>query len=230
MSLRTIHPRTSRINRSEQAVPGNNPHFMESAAKGDADVVFLDLEDAIAVDGKEDARKLVIEQPRRTGWELASLRQGQVELTEDHYRIRQDLKAGGNTTIDVTLKRPRLQQLRLINLSTVQLASYAKTGELDGKLRKAFQELAELKGAIERHDRRLKQLNGNRRRIFEEQKRIRDNLGRVPSNSDLHRRYLEKLSLQEDKLESLATEIVQAKEKRNQAVERLQDRIAALVL
>ena len=44
MSLRTIHPRTSRINRSEQAVPGSNTHFMENAANGDADVVFLDLE------------------------------------------------------------------------------------------------------------------------------------------------------------------------------------------
>jgi malyl-CoA/(S)-citramalyl-CoA lyase len=68
MSLRTIHPRTSRINRSEQAVPGNNAHFMESAAKGDADVVFLDLEDAIAVDGKEDARKQVIEALHDLDW------------------------------------------------------------------------------------------------------------------------------------------------------------------
>ncbi len=68
MSLRTIHPRTSRINRSEQAVPGNNAHFMENAAKGDADVVFLDLEDAIAVDGKEDARKLVIEALHDLDW------------------------------------------------------------------------------------------------------------------------------------------------------------------
>jgi len=41
---------------------------MENAAKGDADVVFLDLEDAIAVDGKEDARKLVIEALHDLDW------------------------------------------------------------------------------------------------------------------------------------------------------------------
>ena len=89
---------------------------------------------------------------------------------------------------------------------------------------------AELKGAIERQDRRLEQLKANRRRIFEEQKRIRDNLGRVPSNSDLHRRYIEKLGVQEDNLERLAAETVQSEEERNQALERLEDRIAALKL
>ena len=177
-----------------------------------------------------EARKLIIEQPRRAGWELVSLKQGQVELTEDRYRIREDLAAGGDTTIDVTLKRPRLQRLQLTSLPTQQLVAYAKTGELDGKLRAALEELAELKGAIEQHDRRLARLEKNRRRMFEEQKRIRDNLQRVPSNSDLHRRYIEKLGVQEDKLESLVAQIVQAEEDRNQAQERLQDRIAALKL
>ncbi len=68
MSLRTIHPRTSRINRSEQAVPGSNAHFMEKAAKGEADVVFLDLEDAVAPDDKERARKQVIEALQDLDW------------------------------------------------------------------------------------------------------------------------------------------------------------------
>jgi len=68
MSLRTIHPRTSRVNRSEQAVPGCNSHFMEGASKGDADVVFLDLEDAVPVDDKERARKQVIEALHDLDW------------------------------------------------------------------------------------------------------------------------------------------------------------------
>ena len=68
MSLRTIHPRTARINRSEQAVPGSNTRFMENAAKGDADVVFLDLEDSVAVDDKERARKQVIEALHDLDW------------------------------------------------------------------------------------------------------------------------------------------------------------------
>ncbi len=48
MSLTQIQQRTTRINRSELAVPGCSSRFMESASCGGADVVFLDLEDAVA--------------------------------------------------------------------------------------------------------------------------------------------------------------------------------------
>jgi len=60
MSHTIVSQCTARLNRSEQAVPGSNPTFMEKAAKGSADVVFLDLEDAVAPDEKEQARKNVI--------------------------------------------------------------------------------------------------------------------------------------------------------------------------
>jgi citrate lyase subunit beta/citryl-CoA lyase len=52
--------RKPRLQRSELAVPGSNPSFMEKAAKGDADYVFLDLEDAVAPPDKEQARKNVV--------------------------------------------------------------------------------------------------------------------------------------------------------------------------
>ena len=43
----TLHPlRQARLQRSELAVPGSNPDFIEKAAASAADYVFLDLEDA----------------------------------------------------------------------------------------------------------------------------------------------------------------------------------------
>ena len=60
MSLTQTPQRTLRVNRSELAVPGSNPRFMESASRSDADLVFLDLEDAVAPAEKEQARKQVI--------------------------------------------------------------------------------------------------------------------------------------------------------------------------
>ena len=68
MSHTIITQCTARVNRSEQAVPGSNPTFMEKAAKGMADVVFLDLEDAVAPDEKEKARKNVIEALQELDW------------------------------------------------------------------------------------------------------------------------------------------------------------------
>jgi malyl-CoA/(S)-citramalyl-CoA lyase len=51
----------ARLHRSELAVPGTNVGAMEKAPTLGADVVFLDLEDAVAPDDKEQARKNVIE-------------------------------------------------------------------------------------------------------------------------------------------------------------------------
>jgi malyl-CoA/(S)-citramalyl-CoA lyase len=68
MSHTIVSQCTARVNRSEQAVPGSNPTFMEKASKGLADVVFLDLEDAVAPDEKEKARKYVIEALHDLDW------------------------------------------------------------------------------------------------------------------------------------------------------------------
>ena len=51
----------ARLHRSELAVPGTNVRALEKAPTLGADVVFLDLEDAVAPDDKERARANVIE-------------------------------------------------------------------------------------------------------------------------------------------------------------------------
>jgi len=51
----------ARLHRSELAVPGTNLRAIEKAPTVGADVVFLDLEDAVAPDDKEHARANVIE-------------------------------------------------------------------------------------------------------------------------------------------------------------------------
>jgi citrate lyase beta subunit len=57
----TLHPlRRARLQRSELAVPGSNPAFVEKALTSAADYVFLDLEDAVAPPEKEQARRNVV--------------------------------------------------------------------------------------------------------------------------------------------------------------------------
>jgi malyl-CoA/(S)-citramalyl-CoA lyase len=57
-----------RLHRSELAVPGTNVRAMAKAPTLGADVVFLDLEDAVAPDDKEQARSNVIEALRAHDW------------------------------------------------------------------------------------------------------------------------------------------------------------------
>jgi citrate lyase beta subunit len=64
-----LHPlRRQRLHRSELAVPASNPTMVEKAADSAADVVFLDLEDAVAPPEKEQARKNAIEALNDIDW------------------------------------------------------------------------------------------------------------------------------------------------------------------
>ncbi|HUK20225.1 MAG TPA: CoA ester lyase [Gemmatimonadales bacterium] len=60
MSLVRHEPASPRLQRSELAVPGSQPSMFPKALEGDADYVFLDLEDAVAPADKEQSRKNVI--------------------------------------------------------------------------------------------------------------------------------------------------------------------------
>lgn len=60
MSFTKIPTAVPRLNRSTLAVPGSNPRFIEKAPGSAADIIFFDLEDSVAPDRKEQARKDVI--------------------------------------------------------------------------------------------------------------------------------------------------------------------------
>ena len=58
----------NRLHRSELAVPGSNKRMLEKAPDSGADIVFLDLEDAVAPDDKEQARANIIEALKTYDW------------------------------------------------------------------------------------------------------------------------------------------------------------------
>jgi malyl-CoA/(S)-citramalyl-CoA lyase len=62
-----------RLHRSELAVPGSSTRMLEKAPNAGADVVFLDLEDAVAPDDKVQARANVIEALNGLDWSACSV-------------------------------------------------------------------------------------------------------------------------------------------------------------
>ena len=87
MSFTIVEQATPRLNRSELAVPGSNPKLFEKAASSDVDVVFLDLEDAVAPDEKEQARKNVIEAINDIDWGDKTL-SVRINGLDTHYMYR----------------------------------------------------------------------------------------------------------------------------------------------
>ncbi|MBY0351441.1 CoA ester lyase [Tabrizicola sp.] len=68
MSFNVITQAPARLNRSELAVPGSAPQMFAKAAASDADVIFLDLEDAVAPDDKPQARRNIIKALNEIDW------------------------------------------------------------------------------------------------------------------------------------------------------------------
>src|SRR6476661_2197611 len=87
MSFFTVEQAQARLNRSELAVPGSQPQMFEKAAKSAADVVFLDLEDAVAPDDKAQARKNIIQAIGDIDWGNKSL-SVRINGLDTHYMYR----------------------------------------------------------------------------------------------------------------------------------------------
>ena len=60
--------RPARLRRSELSTPGSSDKMMEKAATSGADVVFLDLEDAVAPNAKVAAREMIVAALTRLEW------------------------------------------------------------------------------------------------------------------------------------------------------------------
>ena len=87
MSFHPIEQAPGRLNRSELAVPGSQPEMFEKAAKSDVDVIFLDLEDAVAPDEKEGARKNIIRALNEVDWGTKSM-SIRINGLDTHYMYR----------------------------------------------------------------------------------------------------------------------------------------------
>src|SRR3546814_19003714 len=87
MSFTIVEPAPARLNRSELAVPGSNPKLFKKAAESAADVVFLDLEDAVAPDDKEQARKHIVNALNEVEWGTKTLSVRTTGLA-NHYPYR----------------------------------------------------------------------------------------------------------------------------------------------
>lgn len=87
MSFQPIEQTPGRLNRSELAIPGSQPQMFEKAAKLDVDVIFLDLEDAVAPNEKEQARKNIIKALNEIDWGNKSM-SVRINGLDTHYMYR----------------------------------------------------------------------------------------------------------------------------------------------
>ena len=111
MSFTLVDQATPRLHRSELAVPGSNPAIFEKAAKSAADIVFLDLEDAVAPDDKEQARKNIVQALNDMDWGSKTM-MVRINGLDTHYMYRD--------VVDVVENCPRLDMLLIPKVGVPQ--------------------------------------------------------------------------------------------------------------
>jgi malyl-CoA/(S)-citramalyl-CoA lyase len=102
MSFTTIEQATPRLHRSELAVPGTNPALFAKAAKSSADIIFLDCEDAVAPDDKEQARSNIIHGLNQLDWGSKTM-MVRINGLDTHYMYRD--------VVDIVEACPRLDMI-----------------------------------------------------------------------------------------------------------------------
>jgi len=101
----------NRLRRSELAVPASNQKFVEKSAASDADLVFLDLEDATAPEAKEGARQTAVDALNGLDWgkTIRAVRVNDHETEWAVYDMVSILEGAGNN-LDIIIipkvKRP----------------------------------------------------------------------------------------------------------------------------
>ncbi len=102
MSFTQPEPVTPRLTRSELVVPAVNPALFEKAARSAADVVIIELEDAVAPEDKQKARKNAVAALNDVDWgcKVMAVR---INGLDTHYMYRD--------VIDLVEQCPRLDML-----------------------------------------------------------------------------------------------------------------------
>ncbi len=111
MSFTTVEQARPRLHRSELAVPGTDPSLFPKAAQSAADVIFLDLEDAVAPDDKERARRNVVEGLNAVDWGAKTM-MVRINGLDTHYMYRD--------VVDVVEACPRLDMLLIPKVGVPQ--------------------------------------------------------------------------------------------------------------
>lgn len=111
MSFTTIKQATARLHRSELAVPGSNTALFEKAARSAADIIFLDLEDAVAPDDKVQARKNIIAGLQDVDWGNKTM-MIRINGLDTHYMYRD--------VVDIVESCPRLDMILIPKVGVPQ--------------------------------------------------------------------------------------------------------------
>jgi hypothetical protein len=148
----------------------------------------------------DEDRQIVIEEARAEGWRPVSEMSG-VEETPTRFRYTVSAPKGQTAKTMLVLERMENQTVVLTTLAAEDMLPRIRALQNESPaLKDTVARLATIVNDINKSRSQRTQLEAERKKIVDDQNRLRQNLQSVGQGSDLGRRYLDTLKSQEDRL------------------------------
>ncbi len=166
----------------------------------------------------DEERTLIVEQPINSDWKLVGAEKP-TERTRDVYRFEWKVPSGKGLTREVIEERTYLNRIALIQMNPSNIELLIRSNVASPKLSEELRKVIESKKRLSDTQKELARLRSQFNETTQEQNRIRTSLDKVPANTGLHKRYLEKLDTLETQIETLQKQLKenQEKEKKQEA-------------
>lgn len=191
---------------------------------------FTSSKDYTADNKSEKDKMLIVEHPRRGGWDLVDTAKPD-EKTDDCYRFKFPVAAGKVVKLTVNEESTQDQQIAILPCDVDQLAFYyEKAGAIPKSVHDAIGKALDMKRAVVDSDRQINEHDQQLNQITVEQNRIRENMRTVGKGNAYYDRLLKKLDEQEDSVEKLQQERTDLTQKREQQQKDLENYLADLTV
>jgi len=152
----------------------------------------------------DEDRDIVIEEARSDGWKLTNDAQN-VETTPTRYRYTVAAPKGKTATASLTVERIDSESILLTTLAAEEILARIRGLQNESEAFKTtVAKLSSIVSDINKATSQRTQLDSERKKITEDQDRIRENLKSVGQGQDLGKRYIDILKGQEDRLAAIA--------------------------
>jgi hypothetical protein len=152
-----------------------------------------------------DSRTVIVEQPRRVGWELDSDPKPE-ETTPAAYRFRIGTASKETVRLHIGERHTFEQHFRLIDSTDQQLSVFLQNAKVSRAVMQEFEPVFEAKRTVAALDTKIGDKQNAISQLVDDQKRLRDNLGSLRGSAEerlLAKRYTAELNAQEDTLAAL---------------------------
>lgn len=155
------------------------------------------------------AKKVLLEHPLDPNWTLVEPKEA-AEKTRGQYRFAVDAAPGKPAEFVAREERTGREDFVVTNLDDNQIRLFTSAPQVGDKVKAALAEVVRRKQALAVLTAKRGELERQVKVIFEEQNRIRQNMGQLPKDSDLFRRYVTKFNEHEDQIDRIRTQVTAA--------------------